>query len=138
MDEATTSLHHKLYRLSLKRFKPSQVLKAMKWALYHEKQLNRLIEDVKELVDGLIELFPAAEPARRQLCAEDRAELASDINMALLEPIIAEQDPELGAAIQSVKSDGTRHKSSTLPSPAVRTMVCSKATSLVSKLTTLG
>lgn len=108
LDEATTSLHRKLQQLSLKRYKPSRVLKAMKWALYYEKQLNRLLEDIRELVDGLIELFPAAEPARRQLCTEDGAELASDKNMALLQPLISEQDPELGAAIQLVISDGAQ------------------------------
>lgn len=106
LDEATISLEQKLSRLSLKRFRPGHVLKATKWALHHQKYLNRLIDDTKELVDGLIELFPAAQSARKQFCKEDGAELASDIHVSLLKSFVADQDPELDEAIQAVKSDG--------------------------------
>ncbi|KAK5947924.1 hypothetical protein OHC33_011029 [Knufia fluminis] len=56
LDPAGTSLHDKVKFLSLKRFTPREVLKWTKWALFKEKHLNRLIEDMTELVDAFIEL----------------------------------------------------------------------------------
>ncbi|KAK5553027.1 hypothetical protein LTR46_009103 [Exophiala xenobiotica] len=101
LDEASASLHVKLQRLSLRRFKPRGVLNKAKWALYKEKSLNRLIQDITELVTGLIELFPAARSEQRRLCEQDGAELASDEHISLIAPLIEEQDPELSASIKS-------------------------------------
>ncbi|KAJ9500831.1 hypothetical protein H2202_003389 [Exophiala xenobiotica] len=101
LDEPTASLHGKLQRLSLRRFKPRGVLNKAKWALYKEKSLNRLIQDITELVTGLIELFPAARSEQRRLCEQDGAELASDEHISLIAPLIEEQDPELSASIKS-------------------------------------
>jgi Prion-inhibition and propagation/SesB domain on fungal death-pathway protein len=105
-DEATTSLEQKLSRLSMKRFKPSHVLNATKWALHQDRYLNRLIDDTKDLVDGLVELFPAAQSARRQFCEEDGAELASDTQVSLLKPFLADQESELDEAIRTVELHG--------------------------------
>ena len=109
LDQAGASLHHKLKTLSLKRFKPSTVLKRAKWALHTEKHLNRLIQDTTELVDGLIELFPTAQPPQKQLCEEEGSELASDEDVALLAPLIEELDPELSKAIQSKSLRQSQH-----------------------------
>lgn len=57
----------------------------------------------KELVDGLVGLFPAAQSTQKQLYKEGGAELASDINVSLPRPLIAKQDPELDGAIQAVR-----------------------------------
>ncbi|KAK5452888.1 hypothetical protein LTS15_007036 [Exophiala xenobiotica] len=102
LDEPTASLHGRLQRLSLRRFKPGSVLKKAKWALYKEKSLNRLIQDITELVTGLIELFPAARSEQRRLCEQDGAELASDEHVSLIAPLIAAQDPELSASMKSL------------------------------------
>jgi Prion-inhibition and propagation len=99
LDPKAISLHKKLKTLSTKRFKPGNIMKKAKWALYKEKHLNRLIEDTTELVDGLVELFLAAKSAQKQLCEEEGTELASDENVSLLAPLVAELDPELGVAI---------------------------------------
>lgn len=106
LDETTASLHKKLEMLSLKRFKPGNVLKKAKWALCKEKYFNRLIQDTMELVNGLVELFPAAQPEQKRLCEEDGSELASDKNVSVIAPIIAEQDPELSATFKSKHSEG--------------------------------
>lgn len=101
LEEAAASLHKKLEILSLRRFKPATMLKRVKWALYKEKHLNRLIQDATELVNGLIELFPAARPEKSLLYEEDGAQLASDQNVSLITPLILDQDPELNTSIQS-------------------------------------
>ncbi len=105
LDQATTSLHKKLERLSIKRFKPGNILKKTKWALYKEKNLNRLIQDTTELVDALVELFSAAHRSQKQLCEEEGSVLALDENASLLIPLVAEIDQELNAAIKFKSSD---------------------------------
>ncbi|KIX06843.1 uncharacterized protein Z518_04819 [Rhinocladiella mackenziei CBS 650.93] len=77
LDEATASLHKKLEMLSLRR-----------------------------VVNGLVELFPAARQEQKRLCEEDGSELASDKNTSLIAPFVAEQDPELSTAIKSNHSGG--------------------------------
>ncbi|KAK4936631.1 hypothetical protein LTR10_022554 [Elasticomyces elasticus] len=97
LDETWASLHKKLVTLSQKWFKPRKMLEKVKWALYKEKHLNKLIQDITELVNGLVELFPAARPEQKLLCEQDGSELASDKNVALIAGFIAEPDPELSA-----------------------------------------
>jgi tetratricopeptide (TPR) repeat protein len=106
LDEATLSLHKKLAALSLKRFNPGKLWKRTKWALYKEKYFSRLIQDITELVNGLIDLFPTARPEQLRLCKEEGSELASDENASLLAPIVSDIDPELNAALESERSGG--------------------------------
>jgi len=106
LDQPSSSLHLKLEKLSLKRFKPSTALKKAKWALHKEKFLNRLIEDTTDLVDGLVELFPAAQPEQKRLCLDDGTELAADDYASVIVPIVEKQDPELSAAIKAQDRQG--------------------------------
>ena len=101
LDDTTSALHQKVERLSLKRFQPRIISKKLKWALFKGKYLNRLIQDITELTDGLIELFPDAQSAQKQLCWAEAAELAADRHASLILPIVKEQDAELKAAIKS-------------------------------------
>ena len=101
LDQATASLHQKLEKLSLKRFKPSTLLQKTKWALYKGKYLGRLIEDSTDLIDGLVSLFPTAQPEQQRLCLDEGAELAKDENTSLIDPIVDEQDAELSAALKA-------------------------------------
>lgn len=97
----TASLHDKLSKLSLRNFKPKRAVIRTKWAIHSEKHTRRLIEDISDRVKDLVELFPAAQSAQRQLVEEEGRELTSDENVPLLEPCVAEQDPALDAAIKS-------------------------------------
>ncbi|KIW19667.1 hypothetical protein PV08_00241 [Exophiala spinifera] len=110
LDQAASALHRKLAALSIKRFVPKNVLEKAKWALHKEKYLNRLIQDITELVNGLIELFPAAQPEQTRLCAEEGSELALDQHVSLIKDIVAEQDPELSAAINKAKMSAGRER----------------------------
>lgn len=107
LDGATASLHQKLERLSSersKRFKPTNLVTRVKWALQKEKNLNRLITNITELVNDLVELFPAAQQEQTRLCVDEGIELAADDHVSLLVPIAKEQDPELSDAIKSQES----------------------------------
>lgn len=104
LDHPVASLHQKLENLSLKRFKPSTVIKKAKWALYKEKYLNRLIDDSTGLIDELVDLFPAAQAEQKRLCNEEGAELAKDENIPLLVPVLDEQDHELSASVKEQRT----------------------------------
>ncbi|KAI1608988.1 small s protein [Exophiala viscosa] len=109
LDETWASLHRQLVTISQKWLKPRQILEKAKWALYKGKHLNKLIQDITELVNGLVELFPAARPEQRLLCEQDGSELASDENVSLVAPLIAELDPELSAFIKSRDPGGQQN-----------------------------
>lgn len=101
LDHPTASLHDKLSKLSLQNFKPRRALARAKWAIHSEKHVRRLIEDITDGVKDLVELFPAGQTVQKQLVEEEGRELASDENVALLQPLLSELDPELDAAIKA-------------------------------------
>jgi Prion-inhibition and propagation len=68
-------------------------VKKVRWAVYDKKALNSLISDLRELVDDLVKLFPAAQPSQRQLCEVEVSELED--NMLVLMQDIAKDDDEI-------------------------------------------
>ena len=100
LDSATQSLRKRLEKLISKNFKPRKLIKRTKWALYSEKHVRRLVDDIKDSVDGLLALFPVAQQSQKRLFEEEGQDLALDENVGILEPLIAEQDPDLHAVIE--------------------------------------
>jgi hypothetical protein len=112
LDPAPATLHAKMRQLAIARQSRSGVRQKAKWALYQEKQFRRLIEDITELVDGLVALFPAAQLAQRELCDAEVA--AIDVGgaeaMAVLREVAAAQDTLLEQAIvRAADGAGTSH-----------------------------
>lgn len=105
LDPATSSMHRKLRKLYLASYSPRRILTKTKWSLYHDKDLRRLIEDINDHVSGLVEIFPAASQKYNQQCLEQSRELSGEQHLAALEPIVAEQDPDLCKAIAGVKAE---------------------------------
>ncbi|USP79636.1 hypothetical protein yc1106_06910 [Curvularia clavata] len=102
LDPSGAKLHEKMRQLSIERQNCSGIRKKAKWALYQEKQFRRLIEDITDLVDGLENLFPAAQPSRRQLCDAEVSILEEGLEgeaMSVLKDITAAQDKLLEQAI---------------------------------------
>jgi hypothetical protein len=85
-------LHGEMQKLSIKRQGNAGVKNRMKWALYEEKRFGRLLDDIKELVDNLIQLFPAGHAAQEKLCEEEASALAQNAEAALLKEIVSKQD----------------------------------------------
>lgn len=88
--------------LSINRQNRTGLRHEARWALYGEKSLRRLIEDVTDLVNDLIELFPAAHASQRELCEIEVSEPGTDENLPVLTDIAAGQDEYLEAAILKV------------------------------------
>jgi hypothetical protein len=104
LDTASASLHEKMRALSIKRQNKTSLKQKVKWALYKEKDLKRLIEDVVDLVNDLVELFPAARQAQRQLCEAEASQIGNNNNesLPLLQTVAANQDRDLEAAILEI------------------------------------
>ena len=110
MDPIHRSLHEKMRDLSIKRQNGTALRQKVKWALYEEKHFKRLIEDIIDLVNDLVEVFPAAEQVQRELCEVEASEIGTSESLAILKSIASSQDKELETAIaKALKSNVSMH-----------------------------
>lgn len=91
-------LHEKLRQLVIGRQNRSGIIRKTQWALYKEKQFQGLLGDVTDLVDGLVQLFPATTPIQRRLCDIEVSEIG-DEGLSILKDIAAAQDKMLEQAM---------------------------------------
>lgn len=105
LDVGTAKLHEKMRQLAIRRQNRSGIRQKAKWALYQEKQFGRLIEDITELVDSLVELFPAAQQYQRELCDMEVLAIGEGKDISILREIVAVQDKLLEQAIKKTMGD---------------------------------
>jgi hypothetical protein len=98
LDPAMAQLHHKMRQLAIERQNRSGLRQKAKWALYQEKQFGRLIEDITELVDSLVDLFPASQQPQRELCDVEVSAVGGMEGISMLKEIAAAQDKLLEEA----------------------------------------
>jgi hypothetical protein len=101
LDAAPASLHQKMRDLAIRRQGRAGLRKKAKWALYEEKQLSRLIEDIHDLVNDLVGLLPAVDVQQR-LCEAEISEMDREADLTLLRDAAADQDKLLSDAIGKV------------------------------------
>lgn len=82
-------LHNKMQQLAIERQNRSGVRQKAKRALYQEKQFRRIIEDITELVDSLVELFPATQQVQRELCDTEVSAIGESEAIPVLKGIAA-------------------------------------------------
>ena len=105
MDLPTANLCNQMRQICMKRQSRTNVLKMTKWALYQEKHFRRLIEDIKELIDGLIELFPASQDDQQRLCKAEVSTMSESAAMPLLSEVASEQDTLLKDVISKLNAN---------------------------------
>ncbi|KAK4076425.1 hypothetical protein Trihar35433_2985 [Trichoderma harzianum] len=108
LDGVSALLHQKMQDLVEKRQgKPG--LEQSEWTLHEEKKFSRLIEDISELVDDLIDLFPGIQEEQRRLCEKEVSEMNMNKGMLLLlKDIAAGQDKLLSdTAAKAIKPTTT-------------------------------
>lgn len=105
MDNATAQLHNRLRELSLKRQNRTPLRQKTYWALYEEKNFRRLIEDLTDLIDSLVELYPASQETQRQLCEAEASALSTNEALPALREITAEQDKLLEEAFAKISGE---------------------------------
>jgi hypothetical protein len=96
------TLHKKMRDLFILRKNKTPLRQRVKWALYEKKYFERLIADIIELVDSLVETFPAVRQAQQDLCKEEVGEIRSNEILTVLDGIAASQDKDLHAVILEV------------------------------------
>lgn len=93
------SLHVKMRQLAIERQNRSGIRQKAKWAFYESKHFRRLIEDITDLIDGLVKLFPATLQAQQDLCAVELSAIGEGEGMSILREIAAAQDKLLEKVI---------------------------------------
>jgi len=115
MDSVHRSLHEKMRDLSIKRQNRTALHQKVKWALYEEKHFRRLIEDVIDLVNGLVETFPAVQQEQRELCEVEVSEIGTSDGLPILKDIAVSQDKDLEVAILKVLKSKVSMQTQNLP-----------------------
>jgi HET-S-like prion-inhibition and propagation protein len=89
-----------LKKLCIGRQKGTGLSKKAKWVLYEQSHFETLVKDITDLVNNLVELFPATQQIQ-QLCDQEVAELSSQgvAGLPILQDIANSQDKELAAFI---------------------------------------
>lgn len=104
-------LHSKMRQLAIERQTKVGFMKRARWALYEEKRLRRLIEDVNDLVDGLLTLFPESHNNQEKLCEAEVSHLGENKGIRLLQDVAKEQDKLLETMLKRsrVALPGAQH-----------------------------
>jgi Prion-inhibition and propagation len=108
-DDSVLSIAKKIRTLATRRQIGASLGKKMAWALFEEKQLNKLIEDVTRLVNDLVDLFPAAKETQHQLCLNELSE------------IVDTRNDEQGLTVLRTTSDGIDETMKSVVEEAVET-----------------
>ncbi|KAH7357338.1 prion-inhibition and propagation-domain-containing protein [Pyrenochaeta sp. MPI-SDFR-AT-0127] len=108
MDTSGQTLHKKMRDLAIRRQNKTFLRQKVKWALYEEKHFKRLIEDITDLVNDLVQLFPAVQQEQRRLCGVEVSEIGTaHSSLPILKDIAASQDKDLeNAIVDFLKSNG--------------------------------
>ena len=110
LDPAMAKLHNQMRQLAIDRQVRSGVRQKAKWALYQEKHFRRLIEDITELVDSLVGLFPAVQEQQRKLCDMEVSSIGEGEGLSLLKEVAVVQDRMLEQAIDSARVGAESHR----------------------------
>lgn len=94
------TMHDKMRDLALRRQRRSTVRQKAAWALYERKHFDRLLSDVGELIEGLVQLFPATQQRQSELVVEEVQELEAQPAFAEVEAAADGVDDLLTSSIQ--------------------------------------
>lgn len=113
LDETAASLYEKMDTLVKTRQGDVELEEQPELIVYEEKNFTRLIEDISDSVNDLIELFPAVEEAQRKLCEEEVSELNSnESSLSLLKEAAEGQDNMLSKTVTKVIQSTTTYTNS--------------------------
>ncbi|KAH8881895.1 hypothetical protein GQ53DRAFT_734651 [Thozetella sp. PMI_491] len=97
-NRVVVSLRSAMDALTRKRHQQTSLSKKISWALYKQKYLTRLVDDIHELLDGLESIFPQQEAYRRM--AELEAEEIGDVSRLQVLSEAAQDDLLLREAVE--------------------------------------
>ncbi|EUC40024.1 hypothetical protein COCMIDRAFT_67068, partial [Bipolaris oryzae ATCC 44560] len=100
LEPSLRTMHDKMRDLALKRQHRSTVRQKTAWALYEKKHFDRLISDIVELVDSLVQLFPATQQRQSELVVEEVQEIESHPALPEIEAAAVDVDSLLLSSVQ--------------------------------------
>ncbi|KAF2822371.1 hypothetical protein CC86DRAFT_396644 [Ophiobolus disseminans] len=112
MDAVGQSLHDKMRKLCIQRQNRTTLRQKVKWALYEEKHFERLIEDIIDLVNALLEVFPAVKQEQLKLYEFEVLEIMLETLSALID-IVRAQEKDFEAAISAAMRSDQNKRSTT-------------------------
>lgn len=114
LDEDAASLHQKMNALVKTRqgkVEPEELTEGL--ILYEEKNFTRLIEDISDSVNDLVNLFPAVQEKQQKLTEEEVSEMNKSENaLSLLKDAADGQDSMLSKAVTKVIQSTTTYNNS--------------------------
>jgi len=109
LESSLGTMHDKMRDLALRRQQRSTVRQKTKWALYEKRYFDRLISDVVQIVEGLIDGFPATKQRQSELVVEEVQENESQSALAEIETAAEGVDSLLVSSIQRTLAAQSRH-----------------------------
>ena len=106
-DAKIRELHDQMQNLAKTRQKRSTLSQKISWALYRKRDIERLIEDLTDLVSGLVDLVPAER--QRELCSSELTTMSADQELKTLDDILSEpvgdENVEIDSALHQCIAD---------------------------------
>lgn len=99
LDPDDARLHQKVQRIISQRQRNTSFMKKTAWALYEKKDLDRLVEDIADMTNQLVNLFPATQPMQQELSVRELHDFG-DEHLPLIKDIAGTQDPLLASEAQ--------------------------------------
>ena len=93
-------LHRIMSERAKQRQKRTSFSQKFTWAIYEKRYFDRLIDDVTDLVNRLVELFPTAKEGQKALCKADVLAIKETRDIALLNDIAGKDDEILATEMK--------------------------------------
>ena len=102
------TLHDRMRNLAHKHQKNISLKRKTAWAVHDSDKFDELIHFVGEMIDGLILIFPSAQPAQIEICRRDIAEL-DESNLKTLESLSRDVHDEVVHGVVEDTLEQKRH-----------------------------
>lgn len=100
LEMTTLSLHKRTRAIAKKRQNRASLAKKIKFALYDEKHLKALVDEITNLTNQLVDLFPAQKPRQIELAAQEVSDLSEPFRN--LSKAVSGQDKDLLSALEQI------------------------------------
>jgi Prion-inhibition and propagation len=112
-DDVAASLHTNMNTLVKARQGEVELQEQTGLTLYEEKNFTRLIEDISDSVNDLVNLFPAVQEKQQKLCEEEVSQMNKNENaLTLLKDAADGQDNLLSKTVTKVIQSTTAYNNS--------------------------
>lgn len=99
LEQNIQRLHISMRKTAATRHSDTSLLSRAAWAIYRKKHFDRMVEDITEFVNSLIDLFPTALPTQQSLAISEADGIQNTDDLRLLQEV-SQEDPILENAVK--------------------------------------